>query len=74
MPKELGLFDHAEKTVRIYTVSEIAQNVKHLLEDMFGVLWIEGEISNYGAHPSGHLYFSLKDQSAILSAVMFSWA
>ncbi|MDD5565997.1 MAG: exodeoxyribonuclease VII large subunit [Candidatus Omnitrophica bacterium] len=74
MPKEIGLFDHAEKTVRIYTVSEIAQNVKHLLEDMFGVLWIEGEISNYGAHPSGHLYFSLKDQSAILSAVMFSWA
>ncbi|RJO65446.1 MAG: exodeoxyribonuclease VII large subunit [Candidatus Omnitrophota bacterium] len=70
----MDLFDHAKKTVHIYTVSEIAQNVKHLLEDTFGVLWLEGEISNYGAHPSGHLYFSLKDQSAVLSAVMFSWA
>lgn len=74
MSEELGHFEDTKKTIHIYTVSEVAQNVKYLLEGTFGALWIEGEISNCGAHPSGHLYFSLKDQTAVLSAVMFSWA
>ena len=37
----------------------------------FAHIWVEGEISNYRPASSGHLYFSLKDTDAVLSAVMF---
>ncbi len=58
----------------IYTVSEITQEIKNLLEENVGEVWLEGEISNFKVYPSGHFYFSLKDQGAIISAVMFSRA
>jgi len=63
------------KLKHIYTVSEITQNIKSILENTFGNgIWIEGEVSNFNAHSSGHFYFSLKDQSAVLAAAMFSRA
>jgi len=62
------------KTRHVYTVSEITQDIKLTLEDTFGQVWIEGEVSNFRAHTSGHFYFSLKDETAILAAAMFSWA
>lgn len=58
----------------IYTVSEITQVIKSLFEDQVGELWLEGEISNFKAATSGHFYFSLKDQGAIISAAMFAHA
>ncbi|MDI6605522.1 MAG: exodeoxyribonuclease VII large subunit, partial [Candidatus Omnitrophota bacterium] len=58
----------------IYTVSEITQDIKLILESTFEHIWVEGEVSNFVAQSSGHHYFSLKDQSAVLPAVMFSWA
>jgi len=58
----------------IYTVSEITQVIKGLLEDKVGEIWLEGEISNFKAYPSGHFYFSLKDQGAIISGTMFAYA
>ncbi len=64
----------SKKTRHIYTVSEITQDIKIILENTFGEVWVEGEVSNFKAHPSGHFYFSLKDEQAILSAVMFSRA
>lgn len=59
---------------KIFTVSEITQDIKIVLENTFGELWVEGEISNFKAHTSGHFYFSLKDQDSLLAAVMFSRA
>ncbi|MDD5691610.1 MAG: exodeoxyribonuclease VII large subunit [Candidatus Omnitrophica bacterium] len=58
----------------IYTVSEITQVIKGLLEQNVGEVWIEGEISNFKAASSGHFYFSLKDQGALILAAMFAYA
>ncbi|MFA5350758.1 MAG: exodeoxyribonuclease VII large subunit [Candidatus Omnitrophota bacterium] len=58
----------------IYTVFEITQAIKGLLEDKIGEVWLEGEISNFKAATSGHFYFSLKDQSALIWAAMFAYA
>ena len=56
---------------KIYTVSEISRLIRNILEDSFPVLWIEGEVSNYRPHYSGHLYFTLKDPEAQISCVMW---
>ncbi|MDD5129979.1 MAG: exodeoxyribonuclease VII large subunit [Candidatus Omnitrophica bacterium] len=58
----------------IYTVSEITQVIKGLLEERVGQIWLEGEISNFKAATSGHFYFSLKDQSSLIGAAMFVYA
>ena len=55
---------------KIYTVSEITSEIKHSLDE-FGIVWIQGEISNCKHHSSGHLYFSLKDSHAQLKAACF---
>jgi exodeoxyribonuclease VII large subunit len=57
--------------VRIFSVSEITRQIKLLLEDSFPALWVEGEISNFKPHQSGHLYFTLKDVDAQISCVMW---
>ncbi len=59
------------KPEKIYTVTEITQLVKRELESAFPQLWIEGEISNFHRHHSGHLYFTLKDETSQLRTVMF---
>jgi len=63
-----------QKTSKIYTVSEITQAIKGLLEEKIGEVWIEGEISNFSVGPNGHFYFSLKDQNSIIKAAMFAYA
>jgi exodeoxyribonuclease VII large subunit len=59
----------AEDTV--YTVHELTMRIKGVLEPGFTDLWVEGEISNYKKHSSGHHYFSLKDDKAVVSCVMW---
>jgi exodeoxyribonuclease VII large subunit len=61
-----------KKGARIYTVSEITQDIKLVLESSFGEVWVEGEVSNFRPSQAGHFYFSLKDQSSVLGAVLFS--
>ncbi len=56
---------------RIYTISEITQNIRGILESAFGEVWVEGEISNFINHSSGHMYFSLKDAGAVLACAFF---
>ncbi len=56
---------------RIYRVSEITRLIKVALENEFGTLWVEGEVSNLRRPASGHMYFTLKDGSAQISAVFF---
>ena len=55
----------------IFSVSEITAAIKRLLEDNIPTLWVEGEVSNFKPHYSGHFYFTLKDASAQISAVMW---
>lgn len=62
------------KQRHIYTVSELTQDIKLILENTFAEVWVEGEVSNFKRATSGHFYFTLKDQAAVLAAVMFSRA
>ncbi len=52
-------------------VREVTALVKRCIEDSLAPLWVEGEVSNFVAHGSGHFYFSLKDPDAQLRCVMF---
>ena len=56
---------------KVFSVSEINNLLKEILESSFPQITIEGEISNYRPNASGHLYFTLKDSSSQISAVMF---
>jgi exodeoxyribonuclease VII large subunit len=56
----------------VYSVSGLTAAIKHLLEKNFPIIWIEGEISNFRRPASGHYYFTLKDDKAGISAVMFA--
>ncbi len=55
----------------IWRVSEITERIGELLEGQFPDVWIEGEVSNFKAAQSGHLYFTLKDARAQLRCVCF---
>lgn len=55
----------------IYTVSQLTNEIKNLLERNFEYIWVEGEISNLRVPTSGHVYFTLKDETAQIRAVMF---
>jgi len=55
----------------ILTVSELTQEIKDILELKFPDLWVEGEISNLRVPPSGHIYFTLKDDLSQIRAVFF---
>lgn len=59
------------KPDKIYSVSAVTEIIKLTLETVFPVLWVEGEISNFHRHSSGHLYFTLKDAKSQLKGVMF---
>ena len=57
---------------RVRTVSQVNAEARMLVEGRFRVVWIEGEVSNFRRYPSGHWYFSLKDDRAQLSCVVFA--
>lgn len=58
-------------TEQVYSVTQLTQEIKDHLENAFASLWVEGEISNFRAPSSGHFYFTLKDATAQIRAVMF---
>ncbi|GLZ85803.1 exodeoxyribonuclease 7 large subunit [Metapseudomonas resinovorans] len=55
----------------VLTVSQLNQRARHLLEDVFPQVWVEGEISNLARPASGHLYFTLKDAQAQVRCALF---
>lgn len=57
--------------MKIFSVSELTFAIKSLLEPNFRLFSLQGEISNFKSQSSGHLYFSLKDANAQISAVLF---
>ena len=67
--EELSLFSVPQP--KVYTVSEITEAIKQILESEFPLIWVEGEISNARCPLSGHFYFTLKDEKAQLGAVLF---
>lgn len=67
----MDLFKQEEN---IYSVSQITNSVKRLLENSFGNIKVVGEISNFKAHFSGHWYFTLKDATAQISCTMWKSA
>src|SRR5450755_1610114 len=66
MPSDL----FGEQT-KVYSVAELTRAIRGTLETKFGAVWVQGEISNYKLHPSGHQYFTLKDQRAQIACVIF---
>src|SRR6202158_3224379 len=61
----------AEPARDVYSVTRLNREVRVLLERGLGVLWVEGELSNFSRPSSGHWYFSLKDRDAQLRCAMF---
>jgi exodeoxyribonuclease VII large subunit len=57
---------------RIYTISQLNRQSRLVLESKLSAVWVEGEISNFKHHSSGHMYLTLKDESAQISAAFFS--
>src|SRR5215210_762151 len=68
-PLFASLFD--ETVRRPLTVSELTESVRKAIEARFASVWVEGEISNFKAHSSGHWYFTIKDEGAQLRAKCF---
>jgi exodeoxyribonuclease VII large subunit len=66
---DLPLF--ARQAPRFFTISELNQIIKGTLEQELDGLWVVGEVSNFRVSPSGHYYFTLKDDKSQISAVMF---
>lgn len=56
---------------RAMTVSELTAKIKIMIEGEFFDVWVEGEISNFRPHSSGHWYFTLKDEGAMLRCASF---
>ena len=56
---------------QVYQVSELTRDIKAIMEAAFDSVWVEGEISNFKHHSSGHMYFTVKDAEAELRCVMF---
>src|ERR1041385_6560289 len=64
-----ALFDDAER--QPLSVSELTLKIRDALEKSFATVWVEGELSNFRQHSSGHWYFTLKDESAQLKAACY---
>jgi len=70
---------HGDKTTipkqdtpeRIFTVTEITREIKSILENGLPAVWVEGEISNYLLHSSGHRYFTLKDENSQIKCTLW---
>ena len=67
------LLSGADREERVYSVTEVTASVKAVLEGSLPILWVQGEISNFVHHASGHMYFTLKDENSKLSSVMFKF-
>jgi exodeoxyribonuclease VII large subunit len=67
--EDLELISPVER--KVYSVSELTDRIRYLLETELQYVWIEGEISNFRPAPSGHWYFTLKDEASQIRCAMF---
>src|SRR3954470_6275112 len=63
--------DFFQQASKVFTVAELTRQIRGALETRFGAVWVQGEVSNFRLQPSGHRYFTLKDQRAAISCVVF---
>src|SRR5207244_12171101 len=63
--------DFFQQSSKVFSVSELTRSIRGVLETKFGAVWVQGKISNYNLHPSGHQYFTLKDQRAQIACVIW---
>jgi exodeoxyribonuclease VII large subunit len=56
---------------KVFSVTALNGQIKHLLEESFDLFWVEGEVSNLHRPASGHVYFTLKDENSQIRAVIF---
>ncbi|HET9419387.1 MAG TPA: exodeoxyribonuclease VII large subunit, partial [Chthoniobacterales bacterium] len=66
-----GVTDFFQASSKVFTVGELTRQIRGALETRFGAVWVQGEVSNYKLHPSGHQYFTLKDNRAQIACVIF---
>ena len=59
---------------KVLSVSELTEQVRRLLEKQIGQVWVSGEVTNFRAQSSGHMYFTLKDANAQIACVLFRTA
>jgi len=75
MPDPFPAFDavspRPDASRKVWQISDLTRRIKGALENEFGSVWVEGEISNFRKPASGHAYFTLKDSGSQLRAVMF---
>ena len=71
-PWDFGDLFSPQETRRVLTVAELTVQVKRLIEQQVGTVWVTGEITNLRAQSSGHIYFTVKDSTAQLSCVLFA--
>ena len=57
----------------VYSVSKLTEHIKSLLaaDDLLSDVWLSGEVSNFKLHTSGHCYFTLRDQTSSIKAVIW---
>ncbi len=67
----MNFADDISDKSHIYSVIELTREIKLLLETSIPSVWLQGEISNFVHHSSGHMYFSLKDEDAQIACVMW---
>jgi exodeoxyribonuclease VII large subunit len=60
-----------QTSTKVLTVSELTRSIRGTLEAKFAAVWVHGEVSNYKLHPGGHQYFTLKDQRAQISCIIW---
>lgn len=70
MPEDKVMQDNPAAK-KIYSVSEITREIRLILEGSFTRVWVQGEVSNFTMHTSGHCYFSLKDADSVIACVLF---
>jgi len=63
--------DPFRSSAKVLTVSDLTRSLRGTLEVKFAAVWVQGEVSNYKAHPNGHQYFTLKDARAQISCVIW---
>jgi exodeoxyribonuclease VII large subunit len=69
---DFGELFPAEQTRKVLSVGELTAQIRRLLEQSIGAVWVSGEVTNLRVQSSGHSYFTLKDATAQLSCVLFS--
>jgi exodeoxyribonuclease VII large subunit len=68
---DFGELFPTEQTRKIFSVGEVTEQIRRLLEKQIGQIWVGGEVTNFRAQSSGHIYFTLKDADAQISCVLF---